>query len=370
MNIRTALFALALPTILISCSEDDKQDTIPTPAQKYSFTRDGVNTISFSGQTARLNMLAELSTYGKSAASGITLDGDLMLDMFNNTNSPFQDASLNESGKDLASKTFELDVDQFIQYIQDLAALSAFSQDTASNGKAGIVYSNDGAKSYLVNENGMELAQVIEKGLMGATFYYQATSVYLSDEKIGEGIDNTSPVDPENGKFYTTMEHHWDEAFGYFGVPTDFPENTEGLMFHGKYSNGRDAVLGSNKLLMDAFIKGRLAIVNKDATAKTEAIAEVRENWEKLIASCAIHYLNGAVSDFSDNALRSHQLSECFGFIMSLKYNAAKSVSNADLDGFLASLGTNYYESTVNGLTQLRDELATAFGLENQKTQL
>ncbi|MFT6718384.1 MAG: hypothetical protein ACJAY8_000779, partial [Sphingobacteriales bacterium] len=265
MTIRTALFAIALPTILISCSEDEKPAVTPTPDQKYSFTRDGVSTISFGGQTVRLNMLAELTSYGKSAATGITLDANRMLDMFNNTNNPFQDEELNSSGKDLASKTFELDVDQFTQYIQDLATLSTFSADTATNGNAGVVYSNDGSKSYLVDENGLELAQVIEKGLMGATLYYQATSVYLSDDKIGEGIDNSTPVDPENGKMYTTMEHHWDEAFGYLGVPTDFPENMEGLMFHGKYSNGRDAVIGSNQLLMDAFIKGRLAIVNKDA---------------------------------------------------------------------------------------------------------
>ena len=56
----------------------------------------------------------------------------------------------------------------------------------------------------------------------------------------------------EEGKG-TDMQHHWDEAFGYFGVPTDFPTNTEGLVGLGKYCNKVDAQLGCNKIIMDAF---------------------------------------------------------------------------------------------------------------------
>ena len=72
-----------------------------------------------------------------------------------------------------------------------------------------------------MDANGIEYTQLIEKGLMGAVFYYQITNVYLGDGKMD--VDNADQVDPDNGKYYTTMEHHWDEAFGYFSDAVDFP---------------------------------------------------------------------------------------------------------------------------------------------------
>ena len=96
------------------------------------------------------------------------------------------------------------------------------------------VESNDGVKTYAFDEFGFEPVQLVEKGIMGATFFYQAVSVYMSEDKIGNAVDN-SEVDPING---TTMEHHWDEAFGYFGVGVDVP-TTIPNDFWGKYSNFR-----------------------------------------------------------------------------------------------------------------------------------
>jgi len=53
---------------------------------------------------------------------------------------------------------------------------------------------------------------------MGAVFYYNIAEVYTRPGKIGASVDNII-VTPEEG---TDMEHHWDEAFGYFGAPIDF----------------------------------------------------------------------------------------------------------------------------------------------------
>ena len=50
------LLLLALPLLFISCSDDDDDNNVVIAPDTYEFTRDGASTVSFSGQTARLNM--------------------------------------------------------------------------------------------------------------------------------------------------------------------------------------------------------------------------------------------------------------------------------------------------------------------------
>ena len=53
----------------------------------------------------------------------------------------------------------------------------------------------------LVDENGREFKRIIEKGLMGATFYNQIVNNYLTSSKIGSAVDNET-IDSANGKYY------------------------------------------------------------------------------------------------------------------------------------------------------------------------
>lgn len=363
------LFACA--SLLFSSCEKNEEDTTTTEVEEtattYSFTRNGATTVDFSGQTTRLDMFDELSNYLKQGNEGVTLSSTVMVDMFRNQNNPFTEASLNASTKNMADKTFQLDVSVFEQYFLNAAAASISASDTASNGQAGIAYNADFSKYYLVDAKGVEWRQVIEKHLMGALLYYQATSVYLGDDKIGNAVNNTDIVD---GKNYTTMEHHFDEAFGYFGVPVDFPVNINGIRYHGKYANKRNSVLGSNAKLMNAFINGRAAIVSNDMAAKESAIATIKVEWELVIAGSAIHYLNEAITNFSDDAIRSHVLSEGLGFVRSLKYNIDKTISDNDIASVEAKIGTNFYNVTISDLNDAKSILVNAFGLSALADQL
>lgn len=367
-----ALFACA-SLLFSSCEKneetptttvDDNGYSIPTT---YSFSRNGATTVDFSGQTTRLDMLDELSDYLNQGNSGVTLSSTVMLNMFRNENSPFTEASLNTSTKNIASKTFNTDVAVFEQYFLNAAAASISANDTASNGQAGIAYNADLSKKYLVDANGVEWRQVILKHLMGALMYYQATTVYLGEDKIGSTVNNTDIVE---GKNYTTMEHYFDEAFGYFGVSVDFPSVTTGARYHGSYANQRNAVLGSNAKLMNAFLQGRAAIANKDMAAKESAIATIKTEWELVIAGSAIHYLNEAVANFGDDAIRSHVLSECLGFVKSLKYNIDKTISDTDIANVETKIGTNFYNVTIADLNNAKATLVTAFGLTAEADQL
>jgi hypothetical protein len=84
--------------------------------------------------------------------------------------------------------------------------------------------------------------------------------------------------------------------------------------------NRRDAQLGSNAKLMDAFLKGRAAISNKDMKAKNEASPAIQEEWEKVSAATAISYLNRAKTSITDDAVRNHVLTEAIGFVYALRF--------------------------------------------------
>jgi hypothetical protein len=315
--------------------------------------------VNFSGQTARLDMLDELSAYMKTGNNGAVLDAQKMLNMFENSNNPF--AKVYDPTKKMSDKCFAPDADMLRGYFRTLAENST-SKVAGKNGTAGVVVSKDGSKKYLCDEKGFEYVQLIEKGIMGAVFYYQATGVYLESDKMS--VDNTTVTAGEG----TKMEHHWDEAFGYFGAPLTFPVTVTGERYHAKYASARNLILNCNeKIMKEGFLKGRAAISAKMLSERDAAIKTVREEWERIIASTAISYLNGGRRDFADDALRNHQLSEAIAFIRMLKYNPARKITPAQIESIVAKLGGNLYEVTPAQITAARDELSLIYGMDNLK---
>jgi hypothetical protein len=170
--------SLALFLFTSACKKENQGYEIP---QTYQF--DNVN---YSGQSYRLSMLTELSTYLKSANSfqANALLASHLQNMFTNTNNPFSDTSLNNSGKRLSDKLVSSELNTFSQLLDSIAFVSlSTTNNNPTQGFSGIMTNSAGTKSYLVNSKGVELAQLIEKGLMGACFYYQSTAVYLGEGK-------------------------------------------------------------------------------------------------------------------------------------------------------------------------------------------
>ena len=362
---KTKKIPFLLCAVIMMASACEKEDPQPTPDPGYTIpTSYNFSNVSYTGQTQRLSMMDELSTYMKTGNTSLTvLDAQRMKDMYANTGNPFSDTDLNSSGKQLRNKTFSLDQSLFDAYFDSLAQASQ-STASGSNGVAGVVSSSsDPSKKYLLDKNGIEYTQLIEKGLMGAIFYYQAVSYYFDKTQTD---DNNTVITGEG----TAMEHHWDEAFGYFGVPLDFPTNTTGIKYWGKYSNNRNAVLNCNATIMNAFLKGRAAISNKDYTARNEAITAASEAWEKVCATTAISYINSAKTNLTDDAIRNHALSECIGFVMSLKYNINKKITDAQIAQVQSYIGTNLYDVTVANLDSAKNLLSSIYGLDSVKDLL
>lgn len=362
IKLRTFTLAVAACVAFSSCS-DDKEDEVPSynVPEAYSFEN-----VSYTGQTQRMAMLSELDAYIKKGNNGDLLSAQTMKQMYANANAPFADAGLNSSGKQLKDKTIATAQAEFESYFDAVAAASLSAGTPALNGKAGLLTTADGSRTYLVDANGVEYGQLIQKGLMGAVFYNQAVEGYLTEEKIGAAVDNTTVTEGEG----TKMEHHWDEAFGYFGAPKDFPANVTDAKFWANYSNQVDAALGSNKAIMDAFIKGRAAISAKDMAGKDAAAATIRTEWERLVAAAAIHELNAAKNNLADQAKKSHYLSEAIGFVMGLKYKTDRKLSDAKYSEAMDRIGENLYDTTGDDIAAAIDILSTAYDMDSIKGQL
>ncbi|MGB1050897.1 MAG: DUF4856 domain-containing protein [Chitinophagales bacterium] len=372
-----SIAAVAMCSILLitACSDDEGNLPAPyNPPESYSF-----DNVSFSGQTDRLNMLSEMISTIDQVTSGTAPDATTLLNMYANENSPFSNPALNASTKQLKSKTYSglgaIDANEIEAYINAFAQDAAMYKDsTWSPGQPGIVTKADGSGSYFLNADGVEYSEIIEKTLMHAVFYYQACEVYTREGKIGDAVDNTI-VTPGKG---TDMEHHWDEAFGYWGVPTDATASnfeSANLKYFGKYAKKGEAVgIPTFQNLLGSFIKGRYGISNMDYTMRDEAAAEVRQYWEMVSVTTGIHYLNGAIANVGDDAKFYHELSEAYTFIQGLAYNQDRLISTSDWAAMLALIEVNGEASftgvSVADLNSIKDQLASIYGLEAVKDQL
>ncbi|HBY69569.1 MAG TPA: DUF4856 domain-containing protein, partial [Flavobacteriaceae bacterium] len=118
----------------------------------------------------------------------------------------------------------------FESYISDQVNVVFPNENTiAEPGVAGQIA--DGSSVRYVNGKGVELNQTFAKGLIGALLTDQILNNYLStsvlDEASNRENNDNQILDGDNN--YTTMEHKWDEAYGYLygdpSIPTANPNS-------------------------------------------------------------------------------------------------------------------------------------------------
>jgi hypothetical protein len=393
MILKKVLLSTLLVTglTITSCSSDDMptqdQTSNYTVPATYTFERNSTTTVDFSGQSSRLLMLEEMGNLIKTAANnGTQANKDVLINMYSNTNNAFSSAVLNTSGKQLKDKTaaskdyFELyqgggttteklNVQAFFETQLTLAEEASLGTNAAA-GVSGFYL--DGTSKRLFAANGLEPQQVLLKGMMGASFIDQVLNNYLSKNKLDEGtnkINNSNKI-VETGKTYTTMEHNWDEAYGYiYGV--------DGTKFWASYISQVNADVDFNTLTADldlAFRTGRAAIVANDYTTRDAQINIIKMKLAMVPAVRAVFYLQeGKGKLATDNGAKSfHALSEAYGFIMSLRYTNNPTTNSpyftkSEVDAMLANMisGTNgLWDIDTLGakLDTISLQIATKFG--------
>ena len=342
--------------------------SIETPAE-FSFTADGYNTVSYGGQTARLDMVSEMMT--AIASNGTTADA--LKGMFENSGNYFQDANLNASTKQIKSKTAAYSSSSvqmaihssfdswFTDYATNVAPIVG-TTTMAAPGIAGMAGNRE------LNGKGMEYDQITAKSLIGALCLDQVVNGYLSEVKIGDAVDNITR-DPNEDNNATAMEHHWDEGFGYvygkFG-----PDNVNGDLgsdgLLGKYLNKYD---NYSAIVFDAFKKGRQAIVENCSKVRDEQAQIIKENLSKVVATRAESYLRDAAADDDLSADYFHALSEGYGFILSLQFTYTADgipyFTNAEVNEMLATLeaGNGFWDRTDAELIEMADAINAVTGL-------
>ena len=342
--------------------------SIETPAE-FSFTADGYNTVSYGGQTARLDMASEMM----SAISSNGTTAEALKGMFENSGSYFSDADLNASSKQIKSKTAAYSTSGvqmaihasfdswFTDYATNVAPIVG-TTTMAASGSAGMAGNRE------LNAKGMEYDQIAAKSLIGALCLDQVVNGYLSEVKIGDAVDNVTR-DPNEDNNATAMEHHWDEGFGYvygkFG-----PDNvngdlgTDGLL--GKYLNKYDDY---KAIVFDAFKKGRQAIVQNCSTVRDEQAQIIKETLSMVVATRAESYLRDAAGSDDLSPDYFHALSEGYGFILSLQFtytaDGTPYFSNAEVNEMLATLeaGNGFWDRTDAELIEMADAINAVTGL-------
>ncbi|WP_411768003.1 DUF4856 domain-containing protein [Winogradskyella sp. A3E31] len=384
---RIALNLFILSTIFTSCTKDDdntlSEPQVEAPAT-YQFQRNGSSTVSYSGQTTRIQMGAEfLSALTDNTKAEAELDG-----MFTNTGNYFSTTELNESTKNIRSKTaassdyFSANTTtaneikaQFDGYIESQVSEVFPNWGTiATAGNAGQLQEAGGSVRY-VSGKGLEYNQAINKGLIGALMVDQMLNNYLSTSVLDAGTnraDNDADSVAE-GKNYTTMEHKWDEAFGYL-YGTDDPLapqlNQDGFLnkYLSRVENDEDFA-GIAQEIYDAFKLGRAAIVEKNYEVRDAQAEIIRERVSEIIGIRAVYYLQSVKSVLgTDNASAFHDLSEGFGFVMSLQFTREPGTNEpyftkAEVDAYLAQLmaGNGFWDVTPTTLDTISQDIAARF---------
>lgn len=389
-------FFLAAFLLLTGCDDgggvtDPGTDEIPVP-EAYTFDSrfvEGAGSVNYGGQIVRNLLINDLKirtdALAKSGATAIT-EEDLLrrfdyedsydLATLTATGSlPLDEDhySAIATGKDLIGKLDNTPLIGWDKTPEEV--IRGYFQQIATNSQNA---AKRGTEAVYTTAEGVDMSQMINKILLGAVAYSQATGTYL--ETVLD--DNNSAASGDSP--HTEMEHHWDEAYGYFGAARDFYSYSDEELSNGTlwkdangdgridlhseynytwagYSGKRD--VGAAFVCLDnttcddfssrifqAFLEGRTAIVNQASAAE---IAEHRDvivrKWEQLVAANVVHYINDTLEDLEgvtqaqidtkNNADLNEHWAEGKGFAFALQFNPFKRITTAQLEQLHALVG-------------------------------
>jgi len=393
----TYLYLFLTLFIFASCSDDEETTPSVEAPDTYTFERDGNSTVSFSGQTTRILMGEELI----SAMKDFSSTEETLLEMFRNETAtggdanPFASADLNDATKNIKSKT-AASADFFVANTTESSEIKAdfeawiskqvdevFPNEmvAAEAGIAGQIA--DGSSTRYVSATGLEYNQLVNKSLIGALMTDQALNNYLSTAVLDEA-DNRVQNDDEmvaEGKNYTTMEHKWDEAYGYLYGTSQDPASPNATIgdddsFLNKYIarvESDEDFAGIADDIFNAFKLGRAAIVAGDYDLRDEQANIIREKISLVIAVRAVYYLQAGKTAIEGESYGTafHDLSEGYGFVYSLRFTRQPNTDSpyftkSEVDAFIESImgdGQNgLWDVEPSTLDDVSEEIAAKFG--------
>lgn len=417
--------ALGLAVLLSACggNGDDDAGSLggggdTAAAGSYTFESrfsEGASSVVYSGQTFRHLLIADLTSYmesveeGQDGFGGPASDPQVILD---NLNFYYRFSNVGENAPYLLETTPPATPGPTYAMVSSATTLSekiAGNDNPLRRGElkgwtTGLTTQTpEGLVDYwfdLIAENttdnvpnpgniptvtatGLDLRQLVQKFLLGAVTYSQGAEDYLNSEA---GLQTQNNAPDGGAEPFTTLEHQWDEGFGYYGAARDFNDltdeqiadniandtNGDGVIDlyseynwgHSQNSAKRD--LGSSpgartdftKGAFDALLAGRTIITQADGPLNNNEFTALEaqrdialENWEKSISATVVHYINDTLQAMNDATYDvatgdtgnltdlARIWGELKGFALSLQFSPYALLSDADFDRMHELLG-------------------------------
>jgi hypothetical protein len=229
---------------------------------------------------------------------------------------------------------------------------------------------------YLFDENGLEIEQLVEKGLFGAALYNHTLSL-ASGTMITATADQMLTIVGGNPTFPNS-----DDA-------TKHAQPDKYLMNYAARRDKNDGT-GMYSQLKANFIKlqAALAAGGDYNLERNQAIADIRLLIEKVNAATVVNYCHGVISTLSatnpsdaQKAAALHAYGECVGFMHGWRTVQLKKITDAQIDEILTLLnapvgGTPqsylFVTDAVNQLPKLQQVISTLkdlYGFSNQEIE-
>ncbi|MEA5461518.1 hypothetical protein VB796_20800 [Arcicella sp. LKC2W] len=342
-NIITIFFASIL---IFSCSKDEvKVDPLVIPTT-YEATTFSANTTA--EVALRADYVALENEIKKARVKGVVVEATTLNTLFSKSISGLSTTYY---------KTLVPTLNDKIAKASKANTAYLLGKTPSENGVGGI------AGGYLFDEKGLDVEQVISKGLFGAFHYNQAVVLLASPTQA-----------------------NLDKALYYFGANPLFPntnnatKTTSPDVYLANYAARRTkAVSGVYLDVKAGFIKAQAAIkagssYNKE---RDEAIEAILLNWEKANAATIINYFNDVYTKLSivpsTDALKSgalHSFGEAIGFLGGFKGVSRKKITDAQIDELLAKMDNPSKlvgnQAEVDKILELSKSLQTIYGFSTQ----
>jgi hypothetical protein len=328
------------------------------------------NTVSYGGQTTRLLMAKQLvdalknGTHDLSQLQNMWATGTGFDNGIDNTGKIIRSKT---SASPTASATVQVQLDDMLVNYSD-EVLANWSADAGMNTGGGEYTTSSQGRTVHINAKGMEIDQCFAKALIGGLCFDQAANKYL-EVSYQAGLNNVDR-DPAEDNNATEMEHKWDEGFGYvyghFGADNINGDlSTDALL--GKYLN-KSAFETEKAAVWEAFKLGRAAISHSapDADLRDAQSVIIKAELSKVIAGKAVGYLEASAdlleSEGGVSADYFHELSEGWGFILSLQYTDW--FTNAEVNTMLDQLeaGDGFWSRSATELDAMAASILSVTG--------
>jgi len=306
--IRTFVLLLSASFIFQACTKDE--DTNPTLQLPSSYTSDNFSANVAAENTVKTELISMTSAINdaESNAGTTTTVGAI---------------AYPSNLKAVTLPSYATKVETWLVEIVKAANSSTTFQNPGNGTPTG-----DGGKlgSRLLDENGLELEQMVQKGSFGAALYNHALTV-IKGELTAASTDKLIEI---------------------LGTDVTFEEAANAAVYARRRSNNTDKT-GLLYDMRDNLIKAKAAIEGGSAfnTERDEALAAFKLNWEKTNFATVIYYCNNAKTQLqaaavsgsdADRGNALHAYAEGVAFAAGWLGLADKKITDAQIEEILTNL--------------------------------